>query len=406
VREGKTRLNGRLVDGTVADIPPEPAVISVVTTGNARASLIARDRWYKDGRSWWGDIAEILIYNVVLSDAEVAQVEDYLVRKYGIRKWDGKPQHLQTAVRLIRPARTISQADRVAVSSVAFSPDGHVLATGGFDKTVKLWDCQSGDLIHTLEGHTDRVWTVTFSLDGQTLASGAYDRTLRLWEVSSGKMQHSLQVHRPGDYWVAARCAAFSPTSNSLVAVCVDPDIQLWDASSGTKVRACEPATLGRIWSIAFSPDGRILVAGNEDKTLRLWDMEKGGLIRSVPTHSLIWSVAVSTNRIAAASPDGAVQLWTRDGERMLASLDGHTAGVYAVAFSPDAAWLASAGGDKTVKLWEVKTGKLLASLEGHTDEVWSVAFSPDGATLASGGADGTVKFWAVAEPSPRTAAH
>jgi WD40 repeat protein len=120
-----------------------------------------------------------------------------------------------------------SPATPACVWSVAFSPDGRLLASGSEDHTIKLWEVASGSLVRTLSGHTDHVFSVAFSPDGRLLASGAAwpDNTIKLWEVATGSFVRTLTGH-----------------TNS-------------------------------VYSVAFSPDGRLLASGSEDKTIRLWDI-------------------------------------------------------------------------------------------------------------------------------------
>src|SRR5256885_1364904 len=96
-------------------------------------------------------------------------------------------------------------------NSVAFSPEGKTLASGSYDKTIKLWDVASGELLRSLEGHRDSVLSVAFSSDGKTLASGSNDTTIKLWDVASGELLRSLEGHRD-----SVRSVAFSSDGKTL----------------------------------------------------------------------------------------------------------------------------------------------------------------------------------------------
>jgi WD40 repeat protein len=208
------------------------------------------------------------------------------------------------------------------VWDVAFSPDGELLATASADKTVRLWDVQSGEQHgEPLKGHTDSVKGVAFSPDGKLLASASWDKTVRLWDVASGKAHgEPLTGHKP--FWVEG--VAFSPDGELLATAGWDKTVRLWDVATG-KPRG-EPLTghKGAVLSVAFGPDGKLLASSSNDKTVRLWDVQSG-------------------------KPHGG-------------PLTGHTREVYAVTFSPDGHLLASAGGfDKTVRLWDIEVESLVA---------------------------------------------
>ena len=245
------------------------------------------------------------------------------------------------------------------IRSVAFSPDGTILASGSVDNTIKLWDIATHAPIATLE-HTDRANSVAFSPDGTILASGSIDH-ITLWDVATGKNIATLAEHP-----YTNRSLAFSPDGTTLASGSGD-HIRLWDVEMRIPITTLRHRQGDVVYSVIFSPDGTTLASGTHDHIVKLWDVATG---------------------------------------ENIAMLEGHTGTVNSVAFSPNGLILASGSNDTTVKLWDVVTKENIATLAGHTRRTHSVSFSPDGTTLASGSYDGTVKLWDMSEwlqPRPQT---
>ena len=288
------------------------------------------------------------------------------------------------------------------VTSVAFSPDGALLASGGEDNTVKLWNVQTHTNIATLEGHRDDVNSVSFSPDGTLLASGSYDDTVKLWDVQTHANIATLEGHT-GTVW----SVSFSPDGTLLASGSSDDTVKFWDVKNHTNIATLEGHRGRGVASVSFSPDGTLLASGGGDDTVKLWDVKNYTNIATLEGHTdVVWSVSFSPDGtiLASGSGDETVRLWDVQTHSNIATLEGHGWVVWSVSFSPDGTILASGSGDETVRLWDIKNHTNIATLEGHRGWVGSVAFSPDGTLLASGGGDATVKLWEVAEATlPRS---
>jgi WD40 repeat protein len=315
-----------------------------------------------------------------------------------------------------RPYRQASHSN--VVTSVAFSPDGQILASGSWDGTIKLWDLRGGKLKlrRTLRGEWDEVEAVAFAPDGRAIAGlgtgwdGEPLGAVTLWDLEAGPGRPLIRAKGKLD------AIAFAPDGATLATASGDcHSVTLWDVATGRE-RFRLPEHRGPIWSVAFAPDGAMLAAAagvvpavaeraGDDQVgeIRLWDLTGP---RPKPRTSLVGheygivSVAFSPNGTTLASGgfDRAAKLWGVAAGREWATLDGHEGWVAAVAFSPEGATLATGSHDQTIKLWDAATGQELATLTGHTGNVYTVAFSPDGSLLASGSLDGTARLWDVAQ--------
>src|SRR6266540_3885474 len=291
------------------------------------------------------------------------------------------------------------------VNAIAFSPDGKTLASAGIhvDKTVKLWDVRTGSLLRTLAGHTNvEMNAIAFAPNGKQLASAGNDATVRLWDVKTGKLQHTLTGHEG-----PVTAVTFSPDGKIVASGGADKTVKFWNTQAGQLQRTLG-GHLTRVNAVAFSPDGKVFVSGSSD-TLRssgLFDTSTGGEVRFWDAHS--WELKRTLRERArvlslAFSPDGkqlvgavgklVVLYDPQTGQRAQTQepdgkLWAHSAEVTCIAFSPDGRTVASASHDRTVDLVDPQTKTLKLRLPGYWDQMNAVAFSPDGKTVASGSGD------------------
>jgi WD40 repeat protein/archaellum biogenesis ATPase FlaH len=283
------------------------------------------------------------------------------------------------------------------INSLAFSPDGKMIATASFDNTVKLWTLD-GTLVRTFTGHNDGVFGVDFSRDGRIIATASGDKTIKLWRIKDGKLLKTLTGHED-----VVDTIAFSPKGQIIASASWDGTVKLWRTTDDKSFRTLRDETLkedkshsDRVFGVAFSPDGQMIASVSWDNTAKLWNID-GKLRYRLNDHTnrvIRVDFSPDGKRIATTSWDQTIKLWSTKEGILLETLEGHTDGVFGVEFGPYGEMIATSSQDNTVKLWKHDTSLNKRILKNHSEEIYSIDFSPDNQRIATASEDGTVKVW------------
>jgi WD40 repeat protein len=278
---------------------------------------------------------------------------------------------------------------------VQFSPDGLILATGSLGAGIELWNVANWQIINTLGAVSNQLfYTLTFNYDGQMIAGGG-DGKLIIWDVATGEIVHQLPGHQ--NRLISLAAAA----DNILASGSVDTTIRIWDFQTGRLLKTIAEHS-DWIWSLQFHTVDNLLISGSADQSIRFWDMDTWQCAQVWKGfNNAIWATTYNSDstKLITGSQDGCVRVWdiaTKQVAHVLQDQDGSD-GIWAVDCYSDL--IASSDGNGVVRIWN-EIGELLHTWAAHQGTAWSTKFSPDGTILATAGIDSRLCFWSMATKS------
>ncbi len=288
------------------------------------------------------------------------------------------------------PLKFEKEHDKAIISTI-FSPDSKTIACLTADKTIKIYNSQSGDLITTLDDKGEGNVSMAYSPDSKFLISACFDKTIKIWDVVNGKLDSKLSGHLQ-----PSRSVCYSSDGKFIASGGADNTLRIWYVPGKLNFKTFEGHKQS-IRSIAFSPDGLFIASAGNDLRLKIWNFVSGTEVFSIKAADYpIETISYSPDGkyIATAGLENNIKIWDAKNGTLYKTLKGHINCVYSIAFSPDGKYLASGGDDNIVKIWNIDAGTSVNDLKGHSKGIRTVSFSPDGKMLVTGGLDKHMRVW------------
>jgi WD40 repeat protein len=279
------------------------------------------------------------------------------------------------------------------IYKLAISPDDRLIATGGSDGKISIWEIGNGQNTLNLKAHAGHVVGLVFTADSQRLISSSFDKQIKIWNIETGTCLKSWDSSMP------CYRIALSHDGKTMASGSECGDVVIWNTETGKLLRTFVGHTLQSM-SVAFHPQGKLLASSSCDASIKLWDITTGKCIKNLTGHtSFAFSVNFSPdgNQLVSSSFDATIKIWDVASGRCLQTMQDHSRATVEALFTPNGKQIVSASQDLTLRIWEQREfsgWQCIKVLYGHKNNIWSMALDSKGKNLVSGDLSGALKIW------------
>ncbi len=274
------------------------------------------------------------------------------------------------------------------ISCLDISPNGRYIASGSGDGSIRIWEAQSGYCFQVLKEHHKAVAALNFTPDGQKLLSAGKDKIIRIWDCQTWQVLRYLKGHNG-----MINGLAISRDGKTVVSGSWDNSIRMWNLESGECLWNSTGHT-GHVRCVAISPDGKIIASGADDSTVRVWDTD-GKCLAILQRDSIVFSIAFSWDGKKIISGDyGILSVWDATSFQCELAIRGHESSIFNLAISPNNRYVIPCSSDKTIRMWDIHSSGLVLQAHGHSKIIYDFNLSEDGSKAISGSRDNSLMLW------------
>ena len=334
---------------------------------------------------------------LALSSVDKANTDVASDQTIGVEEAKREAKHaLHQVVNARRIRRTINAHDGT-INNIVYSPlkgesDLHRLVTVGADQSAKVWDVISNTMT-LLAGHTGIIHRADFNFDGRVVATGGADGKVLLWNTESGQIQLEIEAH---EYSIDN--LAYHPNKQQVATTSASENcVKLWDTGSG--IESAKIVVGHIINDLDYNKDGSKIVTADQSGTIKIWTTNPGKELLSIESTGRIFNNVIfspDSSLIVASGENYKISIWDAQNGQLKRNINAHTELITDLSFDPSGNKIASASYDKTTKIWDVQSGRKLLTLLGHQNKIHSIDYNGNGSRLATASEDGIIKVWDV----------